>query len=201
MKHLQMDFFQYTAILGFVIVTAVLSVATADEDVDLRLASMPQAIVLYLAGGLVTITGIMSHFSWRLPVRMSSTAREDLTKPGVFVVMEDIVAVDGGGGDEFRRALRDRYDASETFRRMLTQLNWFWGVGSVAVAVVTTVVVYVVNDLNVVFATGEFDEVRCFDCTNLRIGWCLPWGWAGFAALLTTLRVKQMLRLERTQFE
>ena len=150
-----MDFFNYTAIAGFVIVTAVLSVATADEDVDIRLASMPQAIILYLAGGLLTITAIMTSFGWRLPIRMSSTARGSLCKPGVFVVVEDIVAVDGGGGEGFRRALQARYEASQTFRRMLTQLNWVWGVGSVLVAVATTVVVYVVDDLNVVFAIGK----------------------------------------------
>ena len=161
-----MDFFQYTAIIGFVIVTAVLSVATANEDVDLRLASMPQAIVLYLAGGLVILTGILSHFGWALPLRMSSTARESVCKPGVFVVMEDIVAVDGGGGEKFRRALQVRYEASETFRRMLTQLNWFWGLGSMVVAAGMTVVVYVVEDLNVVFAIGRSIKVRCSRYAN-----------------------------------
>ncbi|KIW94733.1 uncharacterized protein Z519_04710 [Cladophialophora bantiana CBS 173.52] len=150
-----MDFFNYTAILGFVIVTAVLSVATADEVVDLRQASMPQAIVLYLAGGLLTVTGVISTLGLKLPIRMSSTPRGSVCKPGVFVVMEDIVAVDGGGGEGFRRALRARYEASETFRRMLEELNWFWGLGSVVVATVTTIVVYVVKDLNVVFAIGQ----------------------------------------------
>jgi hypothetical protein len=154
-----MDFFNCTAILGFAIVTAVLSVATADENVDLRLASMPQAIILYLAGGLLTITGVMSSFGWNLPVRMSSTPRGGVCKPGVFVVVEDIVAVDGGGGEDFRRALQARYEATVTFRRMLAQLNWFWGLGSVAVATATTVVVYVVKDLNVVFAIGEHEKV------------------------------------------
>ncbi|KIW71473.1 hypothetical protein PV04_03633 [Phialophora macrospora] len=179
-----MDFFNYTAIVGFVIVTAVLSAATADEDVDLRQASMPQAIILYLAGGLLTVTGLMSSFGWKLPIPMSSTPRGSVCKPGVFVVVEDIVAVDGGAGQAFRLALQARYEASETFRRMLAQLNWFWGVGSVAVATVTTVVVYVVDDLNVVFA----------------IGWSLPWVWAGVGALLTTWRVEHMLRFERTRF-
>ncbi|KAJ9605439.1 hypothetical protein H2200_010096 [Cladophialophora chaetospira] len=147
-----MDFFNYTAILGFAIVTAVLSIATADEDVDMRMASIPQAIILYLAGGLLTITAITCSLGLKLPISMSSTPRGSVCKPGVFVVVEDIVAVDGGGGEEFRRAWSARYEASKTFRRMLVQLNWFWGVGSVAVAIVTTVVVYVVNDLNVVFA-------------------------------------------------
>jgi hypothetical protein len=155
-----MDFFNYTAIIGFVIVTAVLSVATADEDVDLRQASMPQAIILYLAGGLVTITAVMSSFGWKLPIPMSSTPRGSVCKPGVFVVVEDIVAVDGGGGQSFRLALQARYETSETFRRMLAQLNWFWGVGSLAVAIATTVVVYVVDDLNVVVAIGQSSGPR-----------------------------------------
>ena len=73
------------------------------------------------------------------------------------------MAVDGAGGEEFRRALLDRYEASEVFRRMIAQLNWFWGVSSVAVAIVTTVVVFVVNDLNVVFAIGKFTSSSACD--------------------------------------
>lgn len=165
---LQMDFFNYTAILGFAIVTAVLAIATADEDVDIRMASMPQAIILYLAGGLLTITAVMSSLDLKLPIPMSSTPRRSVCKPGVFVVMEDIVAVDGAGGETFRRSLRDRYEASEVFRRMLTQLNWFWGIGSVVVAIVTTVVVFVVSDLNVVFAIGKSTNTMLGKPANQR---------------------------------
>ena len=65
------------------------------------------------------------------------------------------MAVEGGGGREFRRALRDRYDASPIFQSLLWQMNWFWG-GSLATAVVTTLFIYSARNLDVVFALGKF---------------------------------------------
>jgi len=55
-------------------------------------------------------------------------------KPRVFVLSEDIVAVDGGECQEFRDALVVRYESSATFRRLPKQMNWSWGVGSMVVA-------------------------------------------------------------------
>jgi len=66
------------------------------------------------------------------------------------------VAVEGGGGWEFRRALRERYDVSPIFQSLLWQMNWFWGGGSLATAVVTTLFIYLVRNLDVVFALGKF---------------------------------------------
>ena len=67
------------------------------------------------------------------------------------------------------------------FRRLSKQLNWFWAVGSLLVGVTVTVIVYVVDNLDVVFA----------------LGWCLPWVWGAVGALVTVLWVKRMLRVER----
>jgi hypothetical protein len=103
-------------IIGFIIVTAVLSAATAEDPQKIRQASMPQTIILFLASSQLIITGIMSKLGWRTPIRFSSTARGEVLKPGVFVLLEDIVAVGGGGGQEFREALVRRYDGSELFR-------------------------------------------------------------------------------------
>jgi hypothetical protein len=75
--------------------------------------------------------------------------------PGVLVIIEDVVAVDGGGGQDFRQALLERYEASEDFRSLLWQMNWFWGGGATVVAVVVTLIVFLVNNTNVVFALGE----------------------------------------------
>ena len=66
------------------------------------------------------------------------------------------MAVEGGGGREFRRALRERYDASPIFQSLLWQMNWFWGGGSLATVVVTTLFVYLVRNLDVVSALGKF---------------------------------------------
>jgi len=116
---------------------------------------MPQSIVLYWAGTQVLITGIMAQLQVKTPLRLSSTAVGDVVKPGVFTLIEDVVAVDGGGGEEYRIALVKRYKASAAFRRMLGHLNWFWSIGSIATAAGTTVIVFVAEDLNVVFAIGK----------------------------------------------
>jgi hypothetical protein len=116
---------------------------------------MPQAIVLYLAGAQLVITGAMHAMGLRTPIRLSSTPSGGLTPVGVYVLMEDIVAVDGGGNESFRMALAERYNASPRFRDMLTQLNWFWGIGSLIVAGVVTALAYALHDSNVIFALGE----------------------------------------------
>ena len=51
------------------------------------------------------------------------------------------MAVEGGGGREFRRALRERYAASPIFQSLLWQMNWF---------------IYLVYNLDVVFALDNF---------------------------------------------
>jgi hypothetical protein len=38
---------------------------------------------------------------------------------------------------------------------MIAQLNWFWAVGSLSVAIGVTVLVEVVDNLDVVYAIGE----------------------------------------------
>jgi hypothetical protein len=67
-----MDSFHLNATIGFGIVTAVLASATADHPPNLRQASAPQAILLYLAGSQLVMTGIMSRLDWNTPVRLSS---------------------------------------------------------------------------------------------------------------------------------
>ncbi|KAI9743769.1 MAG: hypothetical protein M1818_002502 [Claussenomyces sp. TS43310] len=176
----QLDYFSWNMVIGFIIVTAVLSAATADEPPNIRQASMPQAIVLYLASSQLIVTGIMAKLGWKTPVRFSSTSSGSPMKPGVFVLIEDIVAVDGGGFQAFREALVVRYESSEIFRRLVEQMNWFWGIGSMIVAGGTTAIVYAVPNLDVVFA----------------IGWCLPWVWASIGAICTILWTRRMLVAE-----
>ena len=180
-----MDFFNICAIVGFIIVTVVLSLATVEDTAKMRQASMPQTIVLYLTGSLLCLTGTMSWMGWRTPVRISSVAPGEVPRPGVFTLMEDIVAVDGGGETTFRRALAAKYEGDPRFQRLIIHLNWFWGVGTVLVGVVTTVIVYAVQKINIVFALGT-----CIVFVRpwlTLIGWCIPWIWGAVGAALTIL--------------
>ena len=57
--------------------------------------------------------------------------------------MEDVIAVDTGAGRNYREALNNRYEASPLFRRMLSRLNWFWGVSALVVGFGTVAAVWV----------------------------------------------------------
>lgn len=147
-------------VIGFTVVTAVLASGSGEDPPNIRQSSMPQAIVLYLAGSQLLLTAVMNSMGWKTPMRLSSTPSRSVTLPGVFTLMEDIVAVDGGGHQEFRKALVARYNASPQFRKMLAQLNWFWAIGSLVIALVTTIICYVIDDLNVVFALGKWTDTE-----------------------------------------
>lgn len=60
----------------------------------------------------------------------------------LYVLVEDIVAVDGGGGQKFRYALRTRYLSSPYFRRMLFEMNCFWAGGSLIAAGAITAIIF-----------------------------------------------------------
>jgi hypothetical protein len=138
------------------LVTAVLVSGTSQDPPNIRQASMPQSIVLYWAGIQVIITGIIAQMGWKTPIRLSSTAAGSPAKPGIFTLMEDVVAVDGRGEETFRVSLASRYKASPAFRQLLKHLNWFWGIGSLSAAIGTTLIVFLIDDLDVVFALGKF---------------------------------------------
>lgn len=124
------DYLTWNLLLGTVVATAVLAPATGDDPPNVRQASMPQAVVLYFASSQLLITGVLCHLGWTTPITLSSTKRKQPARPGVFVLIEDVVAVDGGGGTLYREVLIARYEASPYFRTLLRQLNWFWGLGS-----------------------------------------------------------------------
>lgn len=158
---------------------------------------MPQAVVLYFASLQLLITGVLCHFGKTTPITLSSTKRKQPARPGIFVLIEDVVAVDGGGGTLYREVLIARYEASPYFRTLLRQLNWFWGLGSLAVALMTTILVYTVDSEDAASGLGkeEFLDRECLSLTYL--GWSLCWVWAGVGAAITTFWVKRALRHEK----
>lgn len=150
------DYLTWNLLLGTIVATAVLAPATGEDPPNTRQASMPQAVVLYFASAQLLITAILCQLGWKTPITLSSTRRNQPARPGVFVLVEDVVAVDGGGGTPYRDVLVARYEASPYFRALLQQLNWFWGLGSLAVAIMTTILVYTVESEDVAFGLGRF---------------------------------------------
>ncbi|KAJ5390998.1 uncharacterized protein N7496_002066 [Penicillium cataractarum] len=75
----------------------------------------------------------------------------------------------------------ERYAASLRFRRLMENLNWFWGFGGLLVGICLISVLSTVHDQT--FAWG--------------LGWTIPWIWAGVWAVITTYWVKSALREEK----
>jgi hypothetical protein len=58
LKFESFNFFHWNMLIGFIIVRAVLSAATAQDPQNIRQASMSQTIVLYLASSQLLLTGL-----------------------------------------------------------------------------------------------------------------------------------------------
>lgn len=107
-----------------------------------------------------------------------------MTPPITYSIIEDAVAVDGGGGKKYRAAFLLRYNASPKFRMLLRQMTWFWGVPSLAVGVALMALVFTVPRP---VAYG--------------LGWSIPSFWAGLWTLITIFWVKRALREEEREWK
>lgn len=87
---------------------------------------MAPASLMFLVGGELAALAAWAGLGFRTPFRISSLPRGVAMRPGIYTIIEDIIAVDTGSGRLYREALDARYEASPLFRRMLYQLNLFW---------------------------------------------------------------------------
>ena len=111
--------------------------------------------MLFAIGCELLVIDVMRLAGVRAPCRISSLPQGALLRPGIYAYIEDVCAVDGSGGTEFRQRLNLRYQASKAFREMLHRLTLFWAIGAIGCAGVTVAIVftiqrdaaYVVSDL------------------------------------------------------
>merc|ERR1711939_472498 len=59
---------------------------------------MPGPAILYCIAGPIFLMSLYNHFGWKAPFRISSTHKGEPVLPGIFYIVEDIVAVNSGGG-------------------------------------------------------------------------------------------------------
>jgi len=100
----------------------------ADESV--RILSLP--IIFATIGGLFFVTIVLAYFHVPAPrwPLLSSLQPGEAFRPAVYLIVEDVTAVDGGGGLPFRQAIARRYEASQPFRRLCmeqTAIFTAWG--------------------------------------------------------------------------
>jgi hypothetical protein len=175
-----LDWFHWNFSAAWIIIMIELIVGTVPEEPPIRLLAMPAASLLWWFGCELLFEDMLRFAGLRSPIRISSVPAGEPFRPGIYSIIEDVVAVDGSGGQEFRTRLNARYEASHYFRLMLHRLTLFWAFGAVGAALITTALVF----------TLERDAAYV-------VGWVLPCIWAAIWTFLTIIYVKRCLRRER----
>jgi hypothetical protein len=182
-----LDIFQWGYFLALILISALISSALArgDKDQDnhdfqIRLISLPAAVLMYLVATLTLLSLTLNRLQWKLPFRFGSLDAGNVVRPAIFYIVEDVVAVDGGGGLEYRKAFVARYDSSQIFRRMIWDLSVVWTLYFYVLAVLFTVLVFTLPKAAV-----------------YAVGWAGPFPLAGLMAISTIYHVKSELRKEK----
>lgn len=105
---------------------------------------MPAPTMLWAFAFELGIIDVARLLHLRSPVRISSLPAGEPLRPGIYFVIEDIVAVDGGGDIAYRERLNARYEASHLFRQMLHRLTLFWAGGALGMATLCTILVFTI---------------------------------------------------------
>ena len=121
------------------------------------------------------------------PVRLSSVPAGAPVRPPVYVIVEDVVAVNGGGGKAYRRAINARYLASPVFRRLMNEMSWFWGLWTSILGVT----------LIVLIGVGSMPEHETLREVAFILAWTLPWLFTAVASVITIKWVQMRLREEK----
>ncbi|THZ04714.1 hypothetical protein D6C93_02317 [Aureobasidium pullulans] len=174
-----LDWFHWNFSFAWIIIIVELIVGTIPENPPIRLLAMPCASLMFAFGSELIIQDGMRLLGIPSPFRISSMPAGSQLRPGIYWIIEDIVAVDGGGNIEFRERLNTRYEASHYFRQMLHRLTLFWGIGGELAAAVVTALIF----------TLQKDAAYV-------VGWTVPFIWAGIWTLCTFWYVKRSLRFE-----
>jgi hypothetical protein len=174
-----LDFFHWNLSIAWTAVMIELIVGTVPKEPPIRLLAMPAPSMLFAFGIQMLIIDILRLTGVPAPIRISSLPRGTPLRPGIYSIIEDVCAVDGSGGTEFRQRLNLRYMASHVFRQMLHRLTLFWAIGALLAASAATAIIF-----------------TCSRNVAYVIGWTLPFAWAAVWALVTVFYVKKNLKLE-----
>jgi len=161
-KRWAFDITNWILIVTIASITALLIVGAAPHIVFLRVLSMPAPAILYCLAGPIFLMTLYSTYGWKAPFQISSSAKGERVLPGIYYIVEDIVAVNAGGGRPFREGWAARYNASPIFRKMLSDLSWFWSIPGLFVAVACTVVICIHPvKASIAYGIGEFLSPNC----------------------------------------
>jgi len=129
------------------------------------------------------ISGLFpNHF--RMPFRVSSFQPGHVLPPLTYTIVEDVVAVDGGGLLEFRQAWRSRYEASRVMRKLMRDISLLWGISGCVLAA---------GLIAIAWTTAED--------VGYGLGYSMPWLWAMVLTVATIVRVKLELEREAREWD
>ena len=151
----QLDYFNWNFGFGFCYITALIVYSTASHPGHVRIAALPLTLLLLQVCGQLLVVSAMVVFRVRYPFQLSSMPKGDLVRPAIYTIAEDIVAVDGGQGTQFRELFNSRYQASVTVRLLMQRLELLWGVSGFAVAVMLVVLIFKVDNEDVSWTIGK----------------------------------------------
>ncbi|OJJ70037.1 hypothetical protein ASPBRDRAFT_56780 [Aspergillus brasiliensis CBS 101740] len=174
------DYTHWNILVAWVVIIAEFVVGTIPDPPWIRMLAMPVPSLFFIFSLEMLIVEYMYIFKMSVPFRISSIPKGDPMRPAVYPFLEDIIAVDGKGGTEFRDRLDQRYIASPPFRNMLHRLTMLWMIPQMLVAGGTLA--------GIVIADHEL---------AYTLGWSVPAIWAGTWVVVTVVCVRVELRRER----
>jgi hypothetical protein len=147
-----LDSHQHQFTLRFVASTLGLSLATGHAN--LRLIALAPNLLSAMCGPQFLVSCPCYRLGCRIPFAFASQPKRSIPPPGLFTVVEDMVAVDGRGGLAFLAAWLRRYQISPRCMNMMWRLPGFWGVGCLLCVALTAVRVFTIQSKYMAFGFG-----------------------------------------------
>ena len=148
-----MDYFNWNFLIGFCAITAV--IVAGNITLEIRIVTLGLPILLCDVCAQLLLTAILAKMGVACPIRVSSVARGEKIRSGVYAIAEDIVAVDGGQGQLFREQLQERYLYSKAVRRLCFNLDILWGTTGLLAAGLTMGLIFGLPDANAAYIMGK----------------------------------------------
>jgi hypothetical protein len=136
-----MDSFQYILSVSLVLVITLTIIGGTGKKPKIRVLAMLAPSFIFMTGLELLILDLLRLSGCRVPVRLSSIPRGGKMRPAIYLIIEDVTAVDGGGGTVYRERLNRRYEASAYFRRLLHFFTFFWSVAAMLMGSSTAMLV------------------------------------------------------------
>ncbi|KAH8700395.1 hypothetical protein BGW36DRAFT_425222 [Talaromyces proteolyticus] len=184
-----LDTTHWILLVALSISIAELIIATALTTPSIRVLSVVNQSMFLALSIAVFILDVGSWFAMRATFRVSSIARGEPLRPGLYTLVEDVMAVDAGYGLEFRGHINARWKASPSFRLLFQRLSPLWSVSGIAVnGVCLGVSIVLIDDTH---GKGEAGFV---------IGFAVPYVWAFGLIIISVAVVKSSLQKERERW-